>query len=453
MDNNISSENPITPIYFGKISRLIILILFAFSFFSAVLPNQTAMALLFSSSAYAFICLVISLFPLIRKTLVMTSILVFDSLVFGVLATMEGFGIASISLVLIALISWILNTGLAIAWPIGIFLTTALVSFFYFGQGVDFSIWNFREQITVCIAFLFTLYALYQTFIQLQSTTDELSSLQTNQSQLKLKNYQIAKYLPTPLRDRIARTKEVEATTTRKKMTVFFSDLVGFSQLSEEMEPNDLSRILDSYLSEMADIAEKYEATLDKFIGDGIMIFFGDPKTRGTKEDAEQCVAMALEMQRRMNNLQIQWRQEGILRTLQVRMGINSGFCSVGNFGSNDRMNYTAVGTEVNLASRLETSAKPGEILLSSSTYLLVQDKFLCKSRGDIKVKGFADSIPVFSVSGGRAELDKATNYLNYSSEGFSINIDTDSIPTYDRKKVLEALQAANEVIKRGFRS
>ena len=136
---------------------------------------------------------------------------------------------------------------------------------------------------------------------------------------------------------------------------------MGFSQLSEEMEPNELARVLDDYLSAMAEVADQFGGTFDKFIGDGIMISFGDPKTQGTKEDAQACVAMAVEMRRRMNLLQIQWRREGIDRQLAVRMGINSGFCTVGNFGSNDRMNYTALGTEVNLASRLESAAKPGE--------------------------------------------------------------------------------------------
>jgi len=122
-------------------------------------------------------------------------------------------------------------------------------------------------------------------------------------------------------------------------------------------------------------------------------------------------------------------------------MGVNTGFCTVGNFGSNDRMNYTAVGTEVNLASRLETACTPGEVLISSSTYILIQEKYVCKDSGDVKVKGFAEPVPVFTALGTRKDLDKATDYLNYSSAGFSINIDTDAIPNYDRKKVLEALK------------
>ena len=280
----------------------------------------------------------------------------------------------------------------------------------------------------------------------------DLDTLNSTQAALKLKNYEIAKYLPGPLREKINRIKEVELRSSRKRLTVFFSDLVGFSQLSEEMEPNDLAHILDSYLSAMADVADNYGATVDKFIGDGIMIFFGDPKTKGAKEDAEACVAMAVEMRRRMNLLQIQWRQEGIDRSLAVRMGINSGFCTVGNFGSHDRMNYTALGTEVNLASRLETAAEPGEILVSSSTYLLVRDRYLCKSRGDVRVKGFADPIPVYSVSDRRADVDQAVDYLNYSSQGFSIYMDVAEIPSYDRKRVVEAMQKASEIIKRGFR-
>ena len=227
---------------------------------------------------------------------------------------------------------------------------------------------------------------------------------------------------------------------------------MGFSQLSEEMEPNELARVLDDYLSAMAEVADQFGGTVDKFIGDGIMIFFGDPKTQDTKEDAQACVAMAVEMRRRMNLLQIQWRQEGIDRQLAVRMGINSGFCTVGNFGSNDRMNYTALGTEVNLASRLESAAKPGEILISSSTFLLIQEKWQCSSRGDIRVKGFSDPVPVYSVSDKRADSDESVDYLNLSTEGFSIYMDVNEIADYDRKKVLAAMQKASEIIKRGFR-
>lgn len=416
-------------------------------------PDNLQPQLILGISSYTFLTLASSFSKWINRPLLLQLILLVDACIFGFISTYTGLGISTLAFTSALLIVWLISPRICSPLYLSvIFISTAVVSFYY-SQIVDFSIWGLEQQLAVTAVTALAIVALSQMRRDLNSTENQLSELKQNQAGLKLRNYEIAKYLPAPLRERISKSKQVEASTSRKKMTVFFSDLVGFGQLSEEMEPNDLSRILDSYLSEMADIADQYGATVDKFIGDGIMIFFGDPKSKGTKKDAEICVAMALDMQRRMNLLQIQWRQEGIDRNLQVRMGINTGFCTVGNFGSNDRMNYTAVGTEVNLASRLETACTPGEVLISSSTFLLVQDKFVCKSNGDLQIKGFAEPIPVYKAVGSRADLDSAKDYLSYSSAGFSINIDTDAIPNYDRKKVLRALQDANELIQRNFRA
>jgi hypothetical protein len=109
-------------------------------------------------------------------------------------------------------------------------------------------------------------------------------------------------------------------------------------------------------LTKMSEIALFYGATIDKYVGDAIVIFFGDPETRGVKEDALACVEMAIAMRKRMRELQSVWAASGIEKPLQCRIGINTGYCTVGNFGSEDRMEYTIVGGGVNLASRLSTS-------------------------------------------------------------------------------------------------
>ena len=127
----------------------------------------------------------------------------------------------------------------------------------------------------------------------------------------------------------------------------------------------------------MYEITQKYNGTLDKFIGDAVMVFHGDPHSRGQKEDAIANVEMALEMQARADALGI-----------EVRMGINTGDCVVGNFGSDDRMEYTIVGSAVNLAARLESSSESGQILISKSTYELVKDKIRCEARGSVKLRG-----------------------------------------------------------------
>ena len=126
------------------------------------------------------------------------------------------------------------------------------------------------------------------------------------------------------------------------------------------MESEELTNLLNEYLTEMSTIALDYGATIDKYIGDAIVAFFGDPETKGVKQDAQACVLMAIEMQRRMRTLEQQWRDAGVERPFRIRVGISTGFCTVGNFGSKDRMDYTIIGNEVNLAARLESSSELG---------------------------------------------------------------------------------------------
>jgi len=105
-------------------------------------------------------------------------------------------------------------------------------------------------------------------------------------------------------------------------------------------------------------IEPKYGATFDKFIGDAILCHFGDPGSKGVKEEAEACVRMALKMQTRLHQLQLCWREKGLIdRPFEARVGINSGYCTVGNFGSQNRMDQTIIGHEVNLAARLKSHA------------------------------------------------------------------------------------------------
>src|SRR5262249_62158316 len=120
-------------------------------------------------------------------------------------------------------------------------------------------------------------------------------------------------------------------------------------------------RLLNHYLTEMSQIALSYGATLDKYVGDAIVIFFGDPETRGVQEDAQTCVEMAIAMRTRMHELQGVWRASGIEKPLQCRIGINTGDCTVGNFGSEDRMDYTIIGGRGNLAPRLDAAGNTRE--------------------------------------------------------------------------------------------
>lgn len=196
--------------------------------------------------------------------------------------------------------------------------------------------------------------------------------------------------------------QDVQVGNTRKKLTVFFSDVVNFTQKSESLDPDDLTFIINSYLNRMAELAVRHGGTLDKFIGDGIVIFFGDPETQGVAEDAGACVRMALNMLDEVGSLNEAALRHGINSPIEIRVGIATGFCTVGNFGSESRMDYTVLGRTVNLAARLESSAPAQGILISESTAMLVRDEFVVEEAPPVTVKGFARPVPVSRVLGAR---------------------------------------------------
>jgi adenylate cyclase len=186
--------------------------------------------------------------------------------------------------------------------------------------------------------------------------------------------------------------------TRRKKLTVLFSDIKDFTETTEDLQPEDLAQHINHYLTEMSRIALAHGATIDKFIGDAIMMFFGDPESRGVKEDAQACVAMAMEMQRCARELQAEMAAKGFERPFQTRIGINTGYCNVGNFGSADRMDYTIIGGAVNLAARLQTHCDPDGILVSYETYVLVKDEVDFEERKPVELKGIRRKVRCFSV-------------------------------------------------------
>ncbi|WP_320007708.1 adenylate/guanylate cyclase domain-containing protein [Maridesulfovibrio sp.] len=188
--------------------------------------------------------------------------------------------------------------------------------------------------------------------------------------------------------------------TQRKKLTIFFSDIVGFTSTTERMEPEDMTVLLNNYLDCMSSIALKHGGTIDKFIGDAVLIFFGDPVSRGYKTDAVACMNMAIEMREALKEMQQEWFALGISSPFKVRMGINTGFCTVGNFGSKQLMDYTIIGGQVNVAARLEQNAPPDQILISHETWALVKDDFRCLGRAPISVKGIQHSIRTYQVIG-----------------------------------------------------
>jgi class 3 adenylate cyclase/HAMP domain-containing protein len=223
--------------------------------------------------------------------------------------------------------------------------------------------------------------------------------------ELEALSSKLAKYLsPQVYASIFEGRQEVKLASRRKKLTIFFSDIAGFTETTDTLESEDVTQLLNQYLTEMSRIALEHGATIDKYVGDAIMIFFGDPETRGVKEDALACVKMAVAMQQRMQELGALWRDSGIEMPFSCRIGIHTGYCTVGNFGSEDRMDYTIVGGAVNLASRLEHEAPPGGILISYETYAHVQDEVRCEEMGRIQVRGIGHPIAAYRVVGLNAE-------------------------------------------------
>jgi class 3 adenylate cyclase len=269
-------------------------------------------------------------------------------------------------------------------------------------------------------------------FIAMQRRQSQLvrrinSELSETNDFLATISMKIAKYLsPQVYKSIFSGQKEVAIATERKKLTIFFSDIKDFTATTERLQPEDLTALLNEYLTEMSAIAQEHGATVDKFIGDAILAFFGDPDTKGVQEDARACLHMAVDMQRRLGELNTEWRERGIEQPFRARMGINTGYCNVGNFGSNDRMDYTIIGAEANLAARLQAIAQPGGIVMSYETFALVRDMVRAQPMSPIKMKGISREIVPYAVEGLLGALAQRAHVISEHARGLDLFLDLD---------------------------
>lgn len=273
-------------------------------------------------------------------------------------------------------------------------------------------------------------------------------ALDEKNQELEALSVKLAKYLSKQVYNSIfSGQTDVKVESYRKNLTVFFSDIQGFTELTDGMEAESLSDLLNQYLSEMSTIAEEYGGTIDKFIGDGIMIFFGDPESRGEQEDALACVKMGLAMRSRIHKMREEWIDQGISDQLHVRIGINTGFCTVGNFGSEDRLDYTIVGGQVNATSRLETAAQPDQILISHATYALVKDEIYCQPVSEISVKGIAHPLKTYEAVSTREDYLRGVKPISDTGDGFRLALDPMALAPDDRQRAKESLRKALEAL------
>jgi class 3 adenylate cyclase len=212
--------------------------------------------------------------------------------------------------------------------------------------------------------------------------------IQNQKDQMTLLASKLAKYLSPQVYDNIfSGEREVRIETHSKPLTVFFSDIAGFTPVSDSLAPHELAVWLNEYLNDMAEICLRYKGTLDKFIGDAVMVFFGDPRTLGPNEDAVRCIRMARDMVAAAEQ-----------RKIKIRVGVHSGECIVGNFGSDARMDYTVVGRNVNIAARLEGVSSHGRILTSEATWKLLDGMFPGQPNGEVKLKGLEQPVETYWI-------------------------------------------------------
>jgi len=283
--------------------------------------------------------------------------------------------------------------------------------------------------------------AVYSDITELKQREENLSE---KSAALEALSGKLAKYLAPQVYDSIfTGRQDVKIASKRKKLTVCFSDIAGFTETTDKMESEDLTQILNQYLTEMSRIAVRYGATIDKYVGDAIVMFFGDPESHGVQEDALACVKMALAMQKRMEELAEVWRDVGIENPLRCRIGIHTGYCTVGNFGSEDRMDYTIVGGAVNLASRLEHEALPGSVLISYETFAHVKDEIQCEERGQIHVRGIAYPVGTYAVVPLEADPRPGGSHVHTELPHLKLEADPDLMSAEERDQAAAALRQA----------
>jgi class 3 adenylate cyclase len=296
-----------------------------------------------------------------------------------------------------------------------------------FGEKQDQLLATFAEQAIIAIENV-------RLFEEVQARTRELE---------KLSNH-LAKYLSPQIYDLIFSGKqEVKLVSQRKRLTIFFSDIEDFTETTERLESEDVTRLLNQYLTEMSQIALAHGATIDKYVGDAIVIFFGDPETRGVKEDALACVTMAIEMRKRMRELENVWMESGIEIPLHCRIGINTGVCTVGNFGSEDRMDYTIIGGGVNVASRLQTACPVSEILVSYETYAHIKDAIECAEEGQIDVKGISYPISTYRVIDLYENLEEKKRPIRVKMPHVRLDVDIDLMTAKEKRRAATMLLEA----------
>lgn len=234
-------------------------------------------------------------------------------------------------------------------------------------------------------------------YTELQGLNENLQTRVDAQVKELEQTTRMQRYLSPQLAESILSGEtDVELISQRQNLTILFSDIRGFTSMSERMEPEELVDLLNQYLTEMTEIVFKNGGTLDKYIGDAIMVFFGNPIPY--EDHAERAVRTALEMRARLAELQPRW-VAGDAALLNIGVGITTGYVTVGNIGSPARLEYTVLGNQVNLASRLADSAQGGQILINERTLVAVRELVDSQEIEQLQLKGVSRPTRVFEIN------------------------------------------------------
>ena len=209
-----------------------------------------------------------------------------------------------------------------------------------------------------------------------------------------------SRFISPEMVDQMVATQDLNSLNKRSNISILFSDIRGFTTLSEKLAPEDVVALLNPYLEVMSRVIYKHGGTVDKYEGDAIMAFFGEPVHY--EDHAVRALRAAMDMRKALAELQAQWSKEGRSTQIEMGVGINSGEVFVGLLGSEQRINYTVIGDNVNLASRLQdlTKTYAWPVLISESTYQQVKDEFETEFADAVTVKGKTQSVNVYKVIG-----------------------------------------------------
>jgi class 3 adenylate cyclase len=281
-----------------------------------------------------------------------------------------------------------------------------------------------------------------------QQRAIERFNVELNQSRDFLSHIsgQLSKYMPPQIyRALLERRFDVAVSTERKKLSILFADIVDFTRMSESLQPEELTHVLNLYFDELSHIAEKHGGTVNKFIGDAILVFFGHPESHGEKADATACFAAAREMIAALPQLGERIRQSTPSIDLRLRVGINTGLCNVGNFGSSQRLDYTVIGAEVNVAARVIKAAEPNTIVITDKTFACLDATVGFVKLPPQQFKGVSREVGVYLVRDAVDE-ENGTGRFALKAEGLDLAIEPATADLHDLRAAQMRLQ---EIIRR----